>query len=93
MVEALKAQSEMEVGYVRKIAGLKADNRSLRRICGVPLGVDSDEEEDRDKNGVHTLERPEGVREGARQMPVRREGEEDGGEGGGERMSKRFVIS
>lgn len=45
MVETLKSQSESEVGYVKKIARLKADNRSLRRICGVPLMEDSEDDE------------------------------------------------
>ena len=51
MLEALKAQSEMEVGYVKKIAALKQDNRSLRRICGVKLLDESDDDED-EGNGV-----------------------------------------
>jgi PAB1-binding protein PBP1 len=45
MVEAMKFQSESEIGYVGKIARLKADNRSLRRICGVPLQEDSEDDE------------------------------------------------
>jgi hypothetical protein len=45
MIEATKLQSESEKGYVTKIARLKADNRSLRRICGVPLMEDSEDDE------------------------------------------------
>lgn len=66
VVEALKAQSESEVGYMRKIAALKNDNRSLRRICGVPLMEDS---EDEGEGGVETLEGRAQVQASARQSP------------------------
>lgn len=87
MVESLKAQGEMEGGYKRKIARLRSDNRSLRRICNVPLLEES--EEDEEKNGVATLESAQGVREhSARQSPeLVRTGEGGGGDGG------RIVIS
>jgi hypothetical protein len=47
--EAMKALTEAELPYIRKIAALKADNKSLRRICGVPLMDDSDEDDEEDE--------------------------------------------
>jgi hypothetical protein len=90
LVEALKAQSESEVGYVRKIAALKADNRSLRRICGVPLLEDSEAEEE--EQGVGGLEkRPASVKPGSE--AVRYEGERENDAGGGGVERRRVLIS
>jgi len=44
--EALKAQSEAELPWIERLAGLKAENRVLRRLCGLPVGEESDEEEE-----------------------------------------------
>jgi hypothetical protein len=95
LVEALKAQSESEVGYVRKIAALKSDNRSLRRICGVPLMVDC-EQEDEGEQGVGGLERrPGSARPGsARPGPeiLLTPGDSEGGGGGGGGGERRRVL-
>jgi hypothetical protein len=58
--EAMKALTEAELPYIRKIAALKADNKSLRRICGVPLMDDSDSDDEEEEieeakeNGIVT---------------------------------------
>lgn len=44
--EALKAQSEAELPWIERLAGLKAENRTLRRLCGLPIGEESDDEEE-----------------------------------------------
>ena len=49
IVFAMKLQSTAELPYVRKIARLKADNKSLRRMCGVPLLEDTDDESSDDE--------------------------------------------
>jgi hypothetical protein len=89
VVEALKAQSAMETGYVKKIAALRSDNRSLRRICGVPLMEESEDEGD--GGGVGGMESAKGVqqaREGARQISEagRQENENPVAEGEGRRI-------
>jgi len=59
--EAMKALTEAELPYIRKIAALKADNKSLRRICGVPLMDDSDEDEEEDEVVEEARENVNGV--------------------------------
>ncbi|TID18468.1 hypothetical protein E6O75_ATG06544 [Venturia nashicola] len=58
--EAMKALMEAELPYIRKIAALKADNKALRRICGVPLMDDSDDD-DEEAEVVETKENVNGV--------------------------------
>jgi hypothetical protein len=43
---ALIAQTAGESPFLKKIAALKAENASLRRMCGAPKLEDSDEEEE-----------------------------------------------
>lgn len=62
MVEAGRLQSESELPYLRKIRGLKMDNRSLRRLCEVPLGEDSDDEAEKVGKVVGQKGLGEGVR-------------------------------
>jgi hypothetical protein len=45
---ALIAQTAGETPFLKKISALKAENASLRRMCGAPKLEDSDEEEDED---------------------------------------------
>lgn len=45
----MKALTEAELPYIRKIAALKADNKALRRICGVPLMDDSDDDDEEEE--------------------------------------------
>lgn len=56
----MKALTEAELPYIRKIAGLKADNKALRRICGVPLMDDSDDDGE-EEEVVETKENVNGV--------------------------------
>lgn len=58
--EAMKALTEAELPYIRKIAALKADNKALRRICGVPLMDDSDDDGEEEEI-VETKENVNGV--------------------------------
>lgn len=58
--EAMKALTEAELPYIRKIAALKADNKALRRICGVPLMDDSDDDEE-EEEVMETKENVNGV--------------------------------
>jgi len=41
--EALKAHSESELPWLERIAGLEAENRSLRRLCGLEVEDSEDE--------------------------------------------------
>lgn len=56
----MKALTEAELPYIRKIAGLKTDNKALRRICGVPLMDDSDDDGE-EEEVVETRENVNGV--------------------------------
>ncbi|KIW00303.1 hypothetical protein, variant [Verruconis gallopava] len=78
LVEAMKLQSQSEIGYVKKIAALKADNRSLRRICGVPLMDDSDDDSDDSPDRLL-------ARDSARQSPQQGRSEAEGVAQGEER--------
>ncbi|KAF2397742.1 hypothetical protein EJ06DRAFT_532734 [Trichodelitschia bisporula] len=48
---ALKAQADAELPYVKKIASLKAENRTLRRLCNLPPMEDSDDDDEEEPNG------------------------------------------
>jgi hypothetical protein len=87
LVKAMHLQSESEIGFVTKIARLKTDNRSLRRICGVPLIDDSEDDEAAEANEARSQ-----IREAAsRQSPEQGRNEEVAVmAGGGER--ERLLI-
>jgi hypothetical protein len=57
----MKALTEAELPYIRKIAMLKQDNRSLRRICGVRLMDESDEDDEEEAREAEARENVNGV--------------------------------
>lgn len=61
--EALKAQGESELPWMERIAGLEAENRGLRRLCGLEV-EDSEDEGPTQEGDIASQGSPEEVPHG-----------------------------